>query len=666
MVPPAIRCPAVQGGRAGRSGNHGTNGNAPEQPLRNKQYQPSHARLPLPPQTSIAHHNQRAASKQLFFTVFGGQTSQSFSPSDPFSSTNLLFVSSAFVRMSPHQSLPAAPNVGVTDVRARGADFAGHSPSAITSPCEEGLCGCCSHRKAKRVRFEGCPPSPPNSATNASTSSPPPTLSAFSSLSSHPYGVKPIGNSLLDDGSKSGVRRCQGYFAMLDDSMIVNLILSDPTLISETALLRLLRSCRAMYVICSLDEIWRTRVIQRFNGDFGPFQSSWKNTFKMRWWRDAVQHNQSLAPVLDRPIAVEGFYSDFLFFFVAVAEVETIDRRENLSLAEFVEEYAKTNKPVIITDIVPNWPAFRNWSMERLVEKYGDVLFRAESVDVTLKTYKEYAAQCNKNGGAFEESPLYLFDKKFGQNTSLAVEYTTPTYFAEDLFKVLGDERPDYRWIIIGPSRSGSSFHIDPNSTSAWNAVISGAKKWIMFPPDTPPPGVYPSKDGDEVTSPVSLAEWFMNHYDDIRLCKVKPLEGVCRAGEVIFVPRGWWHAVMNLEETIAVTQNFVSKENISHVLRFLATKPDQVSGFSDRCSVSGTELYNKFVDALGTDWKQVVEEEKAGRLAAIVENEALLKRKRSCSSLFSGLSRSSSGAASSAPISSFSFSFQPGDDEDE
>ena len=28
--------------------------------------------------------------------------------------------------------------------------------------------------------------------------------------------------------------------------------------------------------------------------------------------------------------------------------------------------------------------------------------------------------------------------------------------------------------------RPGSTFHIDPNSTSAWNAVIRGAKKWIL------------------------------------------------------------------------------------------------------------------------------------------------------------------------------------------
>ncbi len=65
-----------------------------------------------------------------------------------------------------------------------------------------------------------------------------------------------------------------------------------------------------------------------------------------------------------------------------------------------------------------------------------------------------------------------------------------PKYFDEDLFSVLGEAgRPDFRWLIMGPPRSGSTFHKDPNATSAWNAVVTGSKKWIMYPPSALPPG---------------------------------------------------------------------------------------------------------------------------------------------------------------------------------
>ena len=64
-----------------------------------------------------------------------------------------------------------------------------------------------------------------------------------------------------------------------------------------------------------------------------------------------------------------------------------------------------------------------------------------------------------------------------------------PDQFPEDLFSVLGESRPDYRWLIMGPERSGSSFNKDPNATSAWNAVVKGSKKWVLFPPHVTPPG---------------------------------------------------------------------------------------------------------------------------------------------------------------------------------
>lgn len=78
--------------------------------------------------------------------------------------------------------------------------------------------------------------------------------------------------------------------------------------------------------------------------------------------------------------------------------------------------------------------------------------------------------------------------------------------------------------MIIGPERSGSSFHKDPNSTSAWNAVIKGKKKWILFPPNVTPPGVHPSEDGADVATSVSLTEWFLNFYSDTKEEEVRSI----------------------------------------------------------------------------------------------------------------------------------------------
>lgn len=98
-----------------------------------------------------------------------------------------------------------------------------------------------------------------------------------------------------------------------------------------------------------------------------------------------------------------------------------------------------------------------------MLREYGDVIFKAESVDWPLKTYVEYM---NNNE---DESPLYLFDHSFVEKMELSVgkggQYWPPDCFGQDLFAVLGDQRPDSRWLIVGPERSGSTFHKDPNAT---------------------------------------------------------------------------------------------------------------------------------------------------------------------------------------------------------
>lgn len=98
-----------------------------------------------------------------------------------------------------------------------------------------------------------------------------------------------------------------------------------------------------------------------------------------------------------------------------------------------------------------------------LLERYGDTSFRAEAVDWPLRTYMQYMSD------NADESPLYLFDRAFVEKMGLSVgkagDYWAPDCFGEDLFDVLAERRPDSRWLIMGPERSGSTFHKDPNAT---------------------------------------------------------------------------------------------------------------------------------------------------------------------------------------------------------
>lgn len=304
--------------------------------------------------------------------------------------------------------------------------------------------------------------------------------------------------------------------------------------------------------------------------------------------------------VLHRPFVCS--HVSLRYYTKDIPKANEIDRFENLSYDEFAEKWCR--KPFILTKCIQHWPVLASWSLDSLLSQYADVVFRAEAVDWSFATYCQYMRDNQ------DESPLYLFDRKFAEKMSLKIgksdgtAYWKPDCFGPDLFELLGAERPAHRWLIIGPVRSGSTFHKDPNATSAWNAVIQGAKYWIMFPPSASVPGVFVSQDSSEVTSPLSIAEWLLEFHAEARKlpgCR----EGICRAGEILHVPSGWWHLVVNLEDGIALTQNFVPESHLGGVLSFLKDKPDQVSGFKKEVS----DPYGLFVDRLRAECPRLLED---------------------------------------------------------
>ena len=196
-------------------------------------------------------------------------------------------------------------------------------------------------------------------------------------------------------------------------------------------------------------------------------------------------------------------------------------------------------------------------------------------------------------------------------------------------------------------------YSTDKLVNSAWNAVIRGAKYWIMFPtlPSyPPPPGVFVSEDQSEVTSPLSIAEWLLGFHAEARTtrgCK----EGICHAGEVLHVPSGWWHLVVNLSPSIAITQNFVPEAHLTNVMAFMKDKPDQVSGFQKDVR----DPYELFVTKLRDQHPKLLEE-------ALIQL-ALLNggQKRKWSEMKNGLEKHE---AQKDEFRGFSFGFGTGDDD--
>lgn len=427
----------------------------------------------------------------------------------------------------------------------------------------------------------------------------------------HPYGVLPGGNQFFNaSSSKLPENSWYGLTEAIWNHVVAGL--------DGFAVGRLSSTSKFFYVLCHQPEVWRDLCLAENKVlDDSVVGRSWKETYV----QIQGKHCNHV------PMRISGIYSETLFrqhscrsfsiprqwYSQEDGNVPCVHVNE-MTPEIFLEQYERPNRPVLIRGACRSWTAFERWKQPEYLSHHTDGrTFRATSgaaPQAAQFTFGGYQNYCQFD--ILEEGPLYLFDrtalapnstlwKDFYPDLQRTCEYWNPDTSYHDLFKVLGEgRRPDHTWLICGPQRSGSVFHIDPNCTQAWNANLLGRKRWFFYPPGVAPPGVYPSQDGDQVTLPVSIGEWLFEYYES-HCSRKEALEITAMPGDILYVPYGWWHSVVNLDDlNVAITHNYVSESNLADVLKFLSTKRDQVSGCRDRIeSVKPNALYETFVQEL-------------------------------------------------------------------
>ncbi|CAN3376728.1 hypothetical protein DIURU_001512 [Diutina rugosa] len=420
-------------------------------------------------------------------------------------------------------------------------------------------------------------------------------VSCFSVSVPHPLNVKPQGNALMADTERLEQYRRHGlgHLSIWPDELVMTLL----GYLDQQDLLSMSHTSKMMYAFGYDEELWKKVVVAQTGEKEEP---QWKGSWRLTALQLDPQYqanilledNQLCSDVVYRPFQCSQI--DYPRLFAKIIAEEEVYHRDSLQgclrdlppgrIARFSEndvDSARFNSelhdtPFILTNSDSNrWP---RWDATELLKRFGSVQFRQEMVQWSLATYCKYMAN-NR-----DESPLYLFDCASPAMKTLIHEYKPPQIFSDDMFTVFSGEqgncRPDHAWLIVGPQRSGSTFHKDPNYTSAWNTALTGRKLWVMLPPDVVPPGVGTDGDESEVTSPVGMAEWVLSGFFNDALKIPSSQVGVTFPGECMYVPSGWWHAVINLDDSVALTQNFVPPSKLTNALRFMKDKPHQLSGF--------------------------------------------------------------------------------------
>lgn len=257
--------------------------------------------------------------------------------------------------------------------------------------------------------------------------------------------------------------------------------------------------------------------------------------------------------------------------------MDDIERIGSLKYEEFFRNYLEANQLCIFSsELTKHWRSRNEWvsngrpNLEFLSKTFGHAVAPVANCcqaeygsqvkqDMTLKEFCDY---WNKKSGGDEKctETLYLKDWHFCKAFPSYKAYETPVYFKSDWLNEFWDQRSDvaddYRFVYMGPKGSWTPFHADVFRSYSWSANICGCKKWLIYPPGQEK---YLTDRLGNLAYDITSDD--MNDKQQFpELAKAsKPITVIQREGEVIFVPSGWHHQVINLEDTISINHNWVN-----------------------------------------------------------------------------------------------------------
>lgn len=245
----------------------------------------------------------------------------------------------------------------------------------------------------------------------------------------------------------------------------------------------------------------------------------------------------------------------------------------DLSKKEFFNKYVKTQKPVILLDLVKEMTQCP-WDLNFVRKTAGKkkVLLKklvplsaewAQLEDSSTSTVEDFIDNVKRG-----ETKDYLFDWSLPLHCpELDKTLKLPSFF-EDNYLLATAPGSLYRhsWpsLFVAPAAAVSQLHVDAFASSFWMALFEGEKRWTFFPPSDLSL-LYPTytHSMDPVFS-VNLTKPDLHTYP--LLAFTHPSQCVLQPGELLYVPSGSPHFVENLSVSLAVSSNHVDESNYKEV----------------------------------------------------------------------------------------------------
>ena len=246
---------------------------------------------------------------------------------------------------------------------------------------------------------------------------------------------------------------------------------------------------------------------------------------------------------------------------IAHLEGPAITVATDLPYRDFVQDHLRPRRPVLLKGAMKSMPA-GGWTPESLRDRFGDKRFRIDGQDVRFGDFIDRVVNATP-----DDPPPYLRNvgveadfQELIPDLEPGLPYTQSNWrFSRTLPGWWFRSKTTFcQFFFTGPGRGFPFMHVDYPPMHTFSALSYGRKEWLLFGPDQTPYVYAGSKDGWEMVSSVD------NPFDpDLetypKFAKARGTVVMQEAGDVIFVPSGWWHTTRSHTPTIAVAWDHLS-----------------------------------------------------------------------------------------------------------
>ena len=237
--------------------------------------------------------------------------------------------------------------------------------------------------------------------------------------------------------------------------------------------------------------------------------------------------------------------------------LQSVEKIEDISPEDFKRNYYDPMKPVILTGLAKEWPAYNKWNWAYFKKIVGDVEVGVyNNIKSDAYTPVNKADDYMKFGDyldMIQKGPvglrIFLFNI-FQHAPEIVSDFTWPEHLMKGFVK-------RFPMLFTGGQGSVTHIHFDIDLSHIMHTQFAGRKRVLLFPYEEQHK-LY--RKPWEVLSLVNFEKYFDDKDNKLELDKypalkyAKGYEMILEHGDTLFMPAGYWHHMEYLDSGFAMS----------------------------------------------------------------------------------------------------------------